>query len=141
MKGVSVNGTKGLADWMRHSSFAKRSSLLVDPADGRLPPLTPEGQKLFDAGRSSWVPGQVFDWVTDFDTWDRCITRGFPASMFPNRYNNGIRIFQSPGWIVIEGEMLATRIIPIDDGSRWPKGVESWMGSSRAHWEGKTLVI
>jgi len=141
VKGASTVGTKGLADWMRRSSFAKRTSLLVDPADGRLPPLTAKGQKLYETGRSSWVPGQPFDWVTDFDTWDRCITRGFPASMFPNRYNNGIRIFQSPGWIVIEGEMLATRIIPIDDGSRWPKGVESWMGSSRAHWEGKTLVI
>ncbi len=141
VKGVSAVGTKGLADWMRQSSFAKRTSLLVDPADGRLPPLTPEGQRLFETGRSSWVPGQAFDWVTDFDTWDRCITRGFPASMFPNRYNNGIRIFQSPGYIVIELEMLGTRIIPISDAPHWPKNVESWMGNSRAHWEGKTLVI
>ena len=141
VKGVAVNGTKGLADWMRRSPFAKRSSLLVDPANGRLPPLTPTAQKLVETGRSSWVPGQPFDWVTDFDTWDRCITRGYPASMFPNRYNNGIRIFQSPGWIVISAEMLATRVIPIGDTPRWPSNVESWMGSSRAHWEGKTLVI
>jgi hypothetical protein len=141
VKGLSTTGTKGLADWMRRSSFAWRTSLLVDPADGRLPPLTPKGQKLFETGRSSWVPGQAFDWVTDFDTWDRCITRGFPASMFPNRYNNGIRIFQSPGYIVIEAEMLATRIIPIGDAPPWPKTVEGWMGDSRAHWEGKTLVI
>ena len=141
VKGASTTGTRGLADWMRHSSMGRRTSLLVSPADGRLPPLTPEAQKLHDAGRSSWVPNQAYDWVTDFDTWDRCITRGYPASMFPNRYNNGIRIFQSPGWIVIEGEMLATRIIPIDDPTRWPRNVESWMGSSRAHWEGKTLVI
>ena len=141
VKGASTVGTKGLADWMRRSSFAKRTSLLIDPADGRLPPLTPEGQRLFDTGRSSWVPGQPFDWVTDFDTWDRCITRGYPASMFPNRYNNGVRIFQSPGYIVIEFEMLATRIIPIGDAPPWPRSVEGWMGDSRAHWEGKTLVI
>ncbi|HEY5412657.1 MAG TPA: hypothetical protein VIJ94_18205 [Caulobacteraceae bacterium] len=141
VKGASTVGTKGLADWMRRSSFAKRTSLLVDPADGRLPPLTPEGQRLYETGRSSWVPGQAFDWVTDFDTWDRCITRGYPASMFPNRYNNGIRIFQSPGYIVIEAEMLATRIIPIGNAPHWPKNVEGWMGNSRAHWEGKTLVI
>ena len=141
VKGVSVTGTKGLTSWMRGSDFGKRTSLLVDPADGRLPPLTPQGQRLFETGRSSWVPGQAFDWVTDFDTWDRCITRGFPASMFPNRYNNGIRIFQSPGYIVIELEMLGTRIIPIGDAPHWPKTVESWMGNSRAHWEGKTLVI
>ena len=141
VKGASTVGTKGLADWMRHSSFAKRTSLLVDPADGRLPPLTPKGQHLFETGRSSWVPGQAFDWVTDFDTWDRCITRGFPASIFPNRYNNGIRVFQAPGYIVIELEMLGTRVIPISNAPHWPKSVEGWMGNSRAHWEGKTLVI
>ena len=141
VRGASTVGTKGLAGWMRRSDFAKRSSLMVSPADGRLPPLTPTAQKLFEAGRSSWVPGQAFDWVTDFDTWDRCITRGFPASMFPNRYNNGIRVFQSPGWIVIEAEMLATRIIPIGDAPRWPRTMESWMGNGRAHWEGRTLVI
>ena len=141
VRGASATGTKGLADWMRTSAFGKRSSLLVDPADGRLPPLTPQAQRLYETGRSSWVPGQAFDWVTDFDSWDRCITRGFPASMFPNRYNNGIRIFQSPGWIVIEMEMLATRIIPIGDAPHWPANVEGWMGDSRAHWEGKTLVI
>ena len=141
VRGASTVGTKGLAAWMRRSDFAKRTSLLVSPADGRLPPLTPKAQQLFETGRSSWVPGQAFDWVTDFDTWDRCITRGYPASMFPNRYNNGIRIFQSPGYIVIQLEMLGTRIIPIGDAPRWPKNVESWMGSSRAHWEGRTLVI
>ncbi|HEX4096583.1 MAG TPA: hypothetical protein VHX64_07630 [Caulobacteraceae bacterium] len=141
VRGASTTGTKGLADWMRHSDFAKRTSLLVSPANGRLPPLTPQGQRLYETGRSSWVPGQAFDWVDDFDTWDRCITRGFPASMFPNRYNNGIRIFQSPGYIVIALEMLGTRVIPIGDAAHWPKPLESWMGNSRAHWEGKTLVI
>jgi hypothetical protein len=140
-KGATPPGTQGLADWMRHSDFSWRTSLLVSPADGRLPPLTPKGQHLFDTGRSGWVPGQSYDWVTDFDTWDRCITRGLPASMFPNRYNNGIRIFQSPGYITIVLEMLGTRVIPIGDTPPWPAGMEAWMGHSRAHWEGKTLVI
>jgi hypothetical protein len=140
-KGATPPGTKGLADWMRHSDFAYRTSLLVSPADGRLPPLTAQGQKLFDTGRSGWVPQQQYDWVTDFDTWDRCITRGLPASMFPNRYNNGIRIFQSPGYITIVLEMLGTRVIPIGDTAPWPAGMEARMGHSRAHWEGKTLVI
>jgi hypothetical protein len=140
-KGATPPGTRGLADWTRRSDFAKRTSLLVSPADGRLPPMTPKGQHLFETGRSGWVPGQHYDWVTDFDTWDRCITRGFPASMFPNRYNNGIRVFQSPGYITIVLEMLGTRIIPIGDTPAWPAGLESWMGHSRAHWDGKTLVI
>ena len=140
-KGATPPGTQGLADWVRRSDFAKRTSLLVDPPNGQLPPMTPQGQHLFETGRSGWVPGQSYDWVTDFDTWDRCITRGFPASMFPNRYNNGIRVFQSPGYIVIVLEMLGTRVIPIGDAPAWPAGMESWMGQSRAHWEGKTLVI
>lgn len=139
--GVSAPGSKGLAEWMRTSPFGKRTSLLVSPANGQLPSLTAKGQRLFEAGRSGWVPGQEYDWVTDFDTWDRCITRGFPASMFPNRYNNGIRVFQSPGYIVIQLEMLGMRIIPIGDTPAMPAAVEQWMGHSRAHWEDKTLVI
>jgi hypothetical protein len=140
-EGVSAPGTVGLADWFRTSSFARRTSMLVEPADGQLPPLTPEGQALYEAGRSSWVPGQHFDWVDDFDSWDRCVSRGFPASMYPFRYNNGIRVFQSPGYVVIVLEMLGTRVIPIGDQAQWPDSVEAWMGNSRAHWEGKTLVI
>jgi len=139
--GVSAPGTAGLAEWMRSSPFGKRTSLLVSPADGQLPALTAEGQRLFEAGRTGWVPGQEYDWVTDFDTWDRCITRGFPASIFPNRYNNGIRVWQSPGYVVIHMEMLGLRIIPLGDTPAWPAEVEQWMGHGRARWEGKTLVI
>lgn len=140
-QGVNARGTEGLAKWVQTSDFAHRTSMLVSPADGQLPPLTPKAQALFKAGRSSWVPGLEYDWVDDFDTWDRCITRGFPASMMPFRYNNGIRVFQSPGYITLALEMIDTRVIPIDDGHHWPGNVEAWMGNSRAHWEGKTLVI
>ena len=140
--GLSSRGTQGLAHWMETSSFARRTSMLVSPADGQLPALTPWGEKMFKEGRSSWVPHQEYDWVDDFDTWDRCISRGFPASMMPFRYNNGIRIFQSPGYVVISLEMIHdARIIPIGDSPPWPKNVEGWMGDSRGHWEGKTLVI
>ena len=140
-RGLSVGGTEGLADWIRNSSFGKRTSMLVSPADGQLPPLTPAAQKLYEAGRSGWVPGQDFDWVTDFDSWDRCVSRGFPASMFPFRYNNGIRVFQAPGYVVLALEMLGTRVIPLGDSPAWPDQVEAWMGNSRGRWEGKTLVI
>ncbi len=134
-------GSKGLAKWVETDPFAHRTSMLVSPADGQLPPLTPHAEALFKAGRSSWVPHLEFDWVDDFDTWDRCISRGFPASMFPFRYNNGIRIFQSPGYVEIHLEMLGDRIIPLGNAPHWPKNVEGWMGNSRGHWEGKTLVI
>lgn len=139
---IGTTGTKGLSGWVATSDFAKRTSMLVSPADGQLPALTAKGQDLYDKGRSGWVPGQHYDWVDDFDSWDRCVSRGFPASMYPFRYNNGIRVFQSPGYIVIMLEMLGTRVIPIGDSvDSQPEGVEAWMGSSRAHWEGKTLVI
>ena len=142
-QGVNARGTQGLAGWMATSDFAHRTSMLISPADGQLPALTPQAEKLWKEGRSSWVVGLEYAWVDDFDTWDRCISRGFPASMFPFRYNNGIRVFQSPGYVVIELEMLGTRIIPISNSPdyQWPKGVEGWMGNSRGHWEGKTLVI
>jgi hypothetical protein len=139
------SGTQGLADWTRKSDFSWRTSLLVSPADGQLPPLTPWAQKMFENGRSGWVPGQEYDTPADFDAWDRCITRGFPASMLPNRYNHGIRVFQSPGYITIVNEMLGRRVIPIvpksEVGRHWPKQVEGWWGDSRAYWDGKTLVI
>ena len=140
-RGIGTSGTQGLVDWFEHNNFAKRTSMLVSPADGQLPPLTPHGEELYKAGRSGWVPGQGYDWVSDFDSWDRCVSRGFPASMYPFRYNNGIRVFQSPGYMVIVLEMLGTRVIPIGDAKPWPGAVETWMGDSRGHWEGKTFVI
>jgi hypothetical protein len=138
-------GTQGQAEWTRRSDFSWRTSLLVSPQDGQLPPLTPWAQRMFETGRSGWVPGQEYDTPADFDAWDRCITRGFPASMLPNRYNHGLQVFQSPGYITIVNEMLGRRVIPIvpkaEVGKHWPKEVEAWWGNSRAYWEGKTLVI
>jgi hypothetical protein len=116
--------------------------MLVSPADGKLPALTPEAEALRAAGRTSWfTEGRTYDWIDDFDTWDRCITRGFPASMLPFRYNNGVRIFQAPGFVVVHFEMLGDRIIPLTRSEHRPAAVESWMGSSLGHWEGQTLVV
>ncbi|MBO9574219.1 MAG: hypothetical protein J7494_00640 [Sphingobium sp.] len=134
-------GTKGLAPWMEKSSFAHRTSMIVSPANGQLPALTPYAEVAQKAGRTSWRPGQKYDAIADFDTFDRCVSRGMPGSMLPFRYNNGIRIFQSPGYVVLMLEMLGTRIVPIGKGSHPPKGMESWLGDSRGHWEGNTLVI
>ena len=132
----------GMGNWVEMTGAGRRTSLLVDPPNGRLPELTAEGKRLNAIGRSSWVKGQTFDWVTDFDSWDRCITRGFPASMLPFRYNNGIQIFQSPGYVVIDLEMIHdSRIIPLDGRPLPPSNVTNWMGESRGHWEGATLVI
>ncbi|HZV19438.1 MAG TPA: hypothetical protein VFF84_12185 [Sphingobium sp.] len=131
----------GMGNWVEMTGAGRRTSLLIAPANGRLPELTAEGKAANAAGRSSWVRDQTFDWVTDFDSWDRCISRGFPASMMPFRYNNGIRIFQAPGMVVIALEMLGTRVIYTDGRPVPAKNVTAWMGESRGHWEGNTLVV
>jgi hypothetical protein len=144
--GVGTPGTQGLENWFLTTDFAKQTAMLVSN-NGKLPPLTPQAQALFEQGRSGWVPGQAYDWVDDFDSWDRCVTRGFPASMYPFRYNNGIRVFQSPGYITIILEMLGTRVIKLypnkaaAEAAQWPSQVEAYFGNSRGWWEGKTLVI
>jgi hypothetical protein len=132
----------GMGNWVEMTGAGGRTSLLVEPANGRLPELTEEGKRRQAAGRSSWVKGQTYDWIDDFDSWDRCVTRGFPASMLPFRYNNGIRIFQSPGVVVIDLEMIHdSRIIYTDGRQPISNKVNSWMGQSRGRWEGNTLVI
>jgi hypothetical protein len=84
----------------------------------------------------------VFDSVADFDTWDRCVTRGLPEGMFPNPYNNGIQIIQSPGYVVINLEMIhEARIVPVSGMAPLGGDIRQWQGSSRGHWEGNTLVV
>jgi hypothetical protein len=143
------SGTIGMGHWVESDASGRRTSLLISPASGKLPAFTPEAQELYEAGRSSWTPDTDFDWVSDFDTWDRCVTRGFPASMLPFRYNNGIRVHQAPGYVIINLEMIHdARVIPIVDGPeemaamRWPDEVRTWMGQSIGYWQDdNTLVI
>jgi len=133
----------GQGHWVEMGVGSRRTSLLVQPENGRLPEMTEEGKRLSSQMRSSWRQGQNFDHWTDFDSWDRCITRGIPASMMPMMYNNGIRIFQSPGMVAIQLEMIhETRIIPVDGSSSHAPTIGRWMGRSRGHWEdANTLVI
>ena len=124
----------------------RQTSLIVDPPNGKLPEMTEEGKRLSSLMRSSWAayPDEVltFDSEFDFDTWDRCITRGMPSSMFPFRYNNGVQIIQAPGYVILNMEMIHdARIIPIGGRPAPSSKVKQWMGVSRGHWEGTTLVI
>jgi hypothetical protein len=138
---IGAKGTVGLAAWLQATPFGRRTSLIVEPANGRLPPMTPNAEALFEAGRNSWVTGQPIDWVADLDSYDRCLTRGLPSAILPWPNNNGVRVFQSPGFVVLQLEVLGTRIVPVGHGERWPEGVRSWAGRSLGHWEGDTLVI
>ena len=124
----------------------RQTSLIVDPQNGRLPEMTEEGKRRSSLMHSSWeaYPGEVmtFDSELDFDTWDRCITRGMPASMFPFRYNNGVQIIQAPGYVILNMEMIhEARIVPINGPAAPSSKLKQWLGVSRGHWEGTTLVI
>jgi hypothetical protein len=118
-----------------------RTSLIVDPPDGRIPPLTESGRKreaLLARG-----PYAADSW-TDRNLAERCITRGAPK--IPGGYNNNFQIYQPPGYVVIFQEMIhETRIIPVggprDGRSHVNKNIQLWMGDSRGYWEGDTLVI
>jgi hypothetical protein len=144
-------GKIGMGHWVESDVSGAQTALLVEPANGKLPAFTEYGEKMYKAGRSSWVNGQPFDWVSDFDTWDRCVTRGFPASMLPFRYNNGIRLHQAPGYVTIELEMIhdsrIVRVVPKAQWeelqkTRWPAEVRTWMGQSLGYWDDEnTLVI
>jgi len=144
------NNTIGFGHWVESDAAGRSTALLVSPADGQLPAFTPAAKTAYETGRSSWND-HPFDWTDDFDTWDRCITRGFPASMFPFRYNNGIQVFQAPGKVVINLEMIHdSRVVPVVpkaqwaelQKTRWSPKVRTWMGQSLGYWEdANTLVI
>jgi hypothetical protein len=125
-------------EFSRHA--ARQTSLVVDPPDGRVPPLTKEAQelrtavnKVRDRRPESWL---------DRSMYDRCITRGVAGSAFPVIYGNGTQIIQAPGVVAIRYEMIhETRIIPLDGRPHAPSNLRTNMGDARGHWEGNTLVV
>jgi hypothetical protein len=137
----SKSGAIPVAD--ASSKVMKQTSLIIDPPNGQFPELTDYGKQLQAAMKSSYKPGQtVFDAIEDFATWDRCITRGMPVSMEPRNYNNGIKIVQSPGYVVIYIEMAhEMRVIPTNIKQPLDPAIKQWLGEPRGHWEGNTLVV
>ena len=132
--------------WVEHGKPNRQASLIVDPPNGRTPPLTPEGQaavKALNGGRGpgNHFPDAVDSW-TDFDIYSRCITRGVVSSMLPTLYNFGNQILQAPGYVIIRNEMIhETRVIPLDGRPHIGKDIALYMGDSRGHFEGNTLVV
>ena len=134
-------GQMGMGHWVEWGEVQRMTSLIVDPPNGRLPSLTAEGERRRAEMRSGWMD-IPFDHWSDFDNWDRCITRSLPASMLPAFYNNGIEIIQAPGYVVIRLEMIhEARIIPIGDAEAVDPAIKGWLGYSRGRWEGDTLVV
>jgi len=124
-------GTKVIGD--------RRTSLIVDPPDGKIPALTPEAVKRLAAARED-NRIHAFDGPEYRPLTERCITRGLP--MLPGPYNNNFQIMQSPGFvtILIEAEH-DVRTVPVDGRPHLPQNVRMWLGDSRGHWEGDTLVV
>ena len=118
----------------------RRTSLIVDPPNGRMPTLSEAGEARAAARREYRAEHPADSWL-DRSTFDRCIL-GFNTGppMTPGGYNQNMQVFQTEDTVVILNEMVHdSRIIPIDDAPR--TGIESWTGESRGHWEGDTLVI
>jgi hypothetical protein len=130
--------------WLERGKPQRIASLIVDPPDGRMPPLTPEAQKRNQdaiAARKASGRGPA-DSYTDRSLYDRCITRGIAGSFLPVIYNNGNEIVQGPGWVALRNEMIhETRIVPLDGRPKLSPAIKSFMGDSRGHWEGNTLVV
>ena len=119
--------------WWERSNFLDRTSLIVDPADGRIPSMTPA-----DEARAAWSRGT--DSWEDRNLAERCVTRGAPKR--PGGYNNNFLILQTPGYVVILQEMIhEPRVIRIDDRPRIDDTIRLWMGDSRGRWEGDTLIV
>ncbi|HXS79896.1 MAG TPA: hypothetical protein VN818_06405 [Gammaproteobacteria bacterium] len=126
------------AHWADHDSpvSAKRTSMVVDPPDGRVPVMKwAEDKRDYDLAH-------LEDHYKHETAWVRCITRGVPGGMFPAGYNNGYEIVQIPGYVIIVYEMIHdTRIIPLDGRPHVGASIRLWNGDPRGHFEGNTLVV
>ena len=117
-----------------------RTSLIVDPPDGRIPPLTTEAMR--QAGELG-VTRRTLDGPEDFSVADRCLV-GFNSGppMTPSVYNNFMQVFQTGDHVVILNEMIHNaRIVPLDGRPHLPSTVRQWVGDSRGRWDGDTLIV
>ncbi len=122
----------------------RQTSLIVEPPDGRIPPLTSEGRKRLDASESrqtALTPQRPPASWEDYDLYIRCISRGLAGSMLSSAYDNGTQILQAPGYVTLVHEKLhEARVIPLNKPHAGPN-IRNYLGDSRGHWEGNTLVV
>jgi hypothetical protein len=139
--GGGDSGVNPPGHWLERGEPSRQASLIVDPPDGRLPPMTADGAQRAKVWPSSNPPGG-FASAAHFNVYDRCITRGVLGSTFPNIYSSGMEIVQAPGLVVIRYEMIhESRIIPLDGRPHLASSIRSYMGDPRGRWDGHTLVV
>jgi hypothetical protein len=134
------NGDPGTYNqfWWEEGGFLRQTSLIVDPPNGRIPPLTPEGERRRAEQRARGDDRS--DNPEERNLAERCITRSAPK--LPGGYNNNFQIVQTPGYVLILQEMIHdARIIPLDGRAHPPASITSYLGDSRGRWEGDTLVV
>src|SRR4029450_5752951 len=134
--------------WREYNTTSRRTSLIIDPPDGRLPARTAQARPVPVQRCGSLQRGEPCDSYTDYGLGVRCIVHGggFPDAMFPAVYNANMRIMQSAGIVAITYELIHdTRIITLDPSPQ-PRtlsspAIRTYMGTPRGHWEGATLVV
>jgi hypothetical protein len=149
--GAVGSATSPPPHWLERGKVSRRTSLVIDPPDGKLPP---PAQQRPVAGRGRAGGGgtfgglgafggtAIFNGPEDLSLWERCISRGIPGAIFPTVYNANLRIVQGPSAVAITYEMIHdTRVIPIGSGTHVGTAIRGYNGDSRAHWEGNTLVV
>ena len=138
-------------DWGDSLTADRRTSLIVDPPDGRIPDRTVAAQEHARAARQDGIRpvrarvliGSPAHGPEDLGLSERCML-GFNSGppMLPSAYNNNVQIFQTPDHVVILSEMIhEARVVPLDGRPRLPDGMRQWMGDARGRWEGDTLVV
>ncbi len=146
--GAVGSATSPPPHWLERGKVSRRTSLVIDPPDGRVPPTTPESRARLQrpqgtfAANGAFNTGAIFSGPEDLSLWERCISRGVPGAIFPTVYNANTRIVQGPGFVAITYEMIHdTRIVPLDGREHLGGGIRSYFGDSRGRWDGDTLVI
>ena len=143
LSGGAETGAGPIHWFENYDAKNSRAWLLVDPADGRIPPTTPESQKrAADRAAARARLGGPADSYENRSLYDQCITRGLPGSMTPAIYGNSYEIHQGQGFVAIRYEMIhETRIIPLDGRPHASARIPTYMGDARGRFDGNTLVV
>jgi len=140
--GAVGSATSPPPHWLERGKPSRRTSLVIEPANGRVPAMTAEARtRQQRAVRGSFGNGP-YNSTLDFTMYDRCITRGVPGAIFPAVYNANTRLVQGPGFVAITYEMIhETRVVPIGERPHVASNLRQYLGDARAHWDGDTLVV